>query len=103
MTVGVGIPESLLEEQLAGLTVTGKNLLSTLAALLDQDIAATESHIDANRGVSIYQDNCTRWMHHLEAYNRVRNIMQLLIRKESDAKKNHKQRRKEPSRPVPER
>lgn len=75
MTTGVGIAEPLLQKMLDDLPIDATNLTSTMLSLIDQEMAATRSYIDRHKGVGLYQDNCVRWGHHLEAYLRVHDAL----------------------------
>ena len=81
MTVGVGIPDSILQEMIASLTITNKTLVSEYLKLIEQDISATKAAIDFHKGVGMFQENCARWAIHLEVYERLHGILIQLIAK----------------------
>lgn len=90
MTVGVGIPESLLYEMISELKITNATVVPLFADLIAKEIAATKHAIDSYKGTGIYQDQCVRWAIHLEAYERVQDILNRLVARNVRKKRNAK-------------
>jgi len=81
MAVGIGIPDPILQEMIANMTITDDTLVLEFLMLIDKEIEATKAAIDFHKGLGMFRDNCSRWGIHLEVYERLQNILIQLMNK----------------------
>lgn len=81
MTTRLGVPEALLHERIEQMSITAETALQCVIDLLKQDIASTQAMLSRSQGVGCYQEDCQRWQHHLEAFDRSLDVMDRITQK----------------------